>query len=86
MSALVDIWTNELAKLRNNNDDNGTGGSQTLWSSLNNNHAAVHADGERRSPATASASAGLVDRFAMKKKKLHCSEASLSMLVHCFSP
>lgn len=80
MSALVDIWSNELGKLREK--------GQTLFSSdsspISAESTQVVGSQEKSSTEVARAFVGRVMRVS--STLVPCSEGSVSMLVQCFSP
>ncbi|XVE94111.1 hypothetical protein REPUB_Repub01dG0253100 [Reevesia pubescens] len=80
MSALVDIWTNELAKLREK--------GQTLFSS---GSSLIAAESSQVVQSQENSSTELARAFVSRVMRLNspvvlCSEGSVSMLVQCFSP
>ncbi|KAG8364280.1 hypothetical protein BUALT_Bualt19G0112000 [Buddleja alternifolia] len=83
MSSLVDIWTSEVAKLRSKDQANLSGGSAPT------SHEAAtvtaHADESSGSLWWPTGLAPLAQRVIEKLPALHCSEASLSMLVDSFT-
>ncbi|OAY25461.1 hypothetical protein MANES_17G096800v8 [Manihot esculenta] len=79
MSGLVDIWTAELAKLREK--------GQTLWSGNSSPTATSESSKLARSEGAtlAESLATFVRGMRVKSPGLPYSEAALSMLVDCFS-
>ncbi|EOX97202.1 hypothetical protein QQP08_007238 [Theobroma cacao] len=76
MSGLVDKWRTELAKLREK--------GQTLFSSGSSPAAASGVEsGQVVQQQQERSSNGLMQVFVTR---VMCSEGSVSMLVHCFSP
>lgn len=87
MSGLVDIWTSEVDKLREK------GQNFTLLSKGNASAASTLTPPASLDQASQEASPGrsffnnLAANWQVKKLVApHCSEATLSMLVNCFSP
>jgi len=75
MSGLVDIWTNEMSKLREKEKEKCQ--IQNIHSAVSSNSTQQHeASQEKHKTST-------VQIF---KPRLLFSEASLSMLVECFNP
>ncbi|GMY05907.1 hypothetical protein FCV25MIE_01146 [Fagus crenata] len=78
MSGLVDMWTSEMAKLREK--------GQTIFS---NGTSPTNAESNQRVQPKEGSSTGLVTAFSrfmpINSPVVLCSEASLSMLVDCFS-
>lgn len=90
MSGLVDIWTSEVAKLREKGQNfslfsrDDASATSTLTPSTNPDEANLEAG---RSPSGWSKSNNLAAIWQAKKiPALHYSEVSVSMLVDCFSP
>ncbi|KAL9391527.1 hypothetical protein Peur_015447 [Populus x canadensis] len=80
MSGLVDIWTRELSKLREK--------GQTVWSSGSspiNVESSKVVPGEERSLRLVKPLPALIRGMRVKSPALTYSEASLSMLINCFS-
>ncbi|KAF2305857.1 hypothetical protein GH714_008465 [Hevea brasiliensis] len=78
MSGLVDIWTAELAKLREK--------GQAIWSSKSSTTTSEPSKLARSEGANQAESlATLVRGMRVKSSGLAFSEASLSMLIDCFS-
>ncbi|KAL4278470.1 hypothetical protein GQ457_03G000870 [Hibiscus cannabinus] len=80
MSALVDIWTDELAKLRVK--------GQTLFSGGSRPVAAESGQvAQSQNKSSIELARAFVCRFMpVKSPAVLCSEGSVSMLVECFSP
>ncbi|WCJ33821.1 hypothetical protein M5689_015158 [Euphorbia peplus] len=78
MSAIIDIWTQELAKLREQ--------GQTLWSSGSNHESNNVAQAEASSSMLPKSLGSLVHSMKVKSTStLSCSEASLSIINDYFS-
>ncbi|XWS62477.1 hypothetical protein CRYUN_Cryun06bG0014600 [Craigia yunnanensis] len=80
MSALVDIWTNELAKLREKGLTLFSSGSSPITAESSQ----VFLSQEKSSTEVARAFVSRVMR--VNSPVVLCSEGSVSMLVQCFSP
>ncbi|MBA0829181.1 hypothetical protein Goarm_013801 [Gossypium armourianum] len=80
MSALVDIWSDEFAKLREK--------GQTLFSTGSTHTTAESGQVVRSLKKGSTESAGaFVSRVTrVKSPVVLCSEGSISVLVECFSP
>ncbi|KAI5592082.1 hypothetical protein POPTR_004G148100v4 [Populus trichocarpa] len=77
MSGLVDIWTSELSKLREK--------GQTIWSSGSSPTNVESSKGEEGSLRLVKPLPALIRGMRVKSPALTYSEASLSMLINCFS-
>jgi hypothetical protein len=71
MSGLVDIWTNEMSKLREKEKDQ-----------IQSTHSTQHVTSQQKN----NTSTWLAPTVQFFKPRLLFSEASLSMLVECFNP
>ncbi|KAK8563169.1 hypothetical protein V6N12_011224 [Hibiscus sabdariffa] len=82
MSALVDIWTDELAKLRVKGQTLFSGGAGTGPVAAESGHAAQ----SQKKSSIELARAFVCSFMPVKSPAVLCSEGSVSMLVECFSP
>ncbi|KAI5661023.1 hypothetical protein M9H77_20346 [Catharanthus roseus] len=78
MSGLVDMWTNEVAKLREK-------GSSAISSGTTSEGSRRRMIGDEIDNERTSLSKKELVR-QIKMPSFHCSEASVSMLLDCFSP
>ncbi|KAJ4845106.1 hypothetical protein Tsubulata_030336 [Turnera subulata] len=80
MSGLVDMWTSELTKLRSKSEASGSSSDSTSTTTKVVQAEEVSAGSWTKSLPT------FVRSMRMNPPPLRYSEASLSMLVECFSP
>lgn len=80
MSGLVDMWTSELAKLREK--------GQTIWPSSGSSPTNLESskEGESRTGSLGKSLPTFIRGMRVSAIVLPYSEASISMLVECFSP
>lgn len=85
MSGLIDMWSNEVAKLRNKTGQDQTGSiaAEPIFSNATNYNEMVRGNHESLSLFQRY---GLASNLVKLNKLLNYSEASVSMIVDCVSP